>query len=192
MTNQTDNYIGIDSSKIDGIITNQIKLDLCWAAGIQMLLKYENLTLTQKEIVHQVLEIKCIDDTYNKRISGQEIGDLLRKMTIIVDSKAYKLRVTEYSDCISENKILKELERKKPILLSYDKCDNKNNLYGHIVVITGANYIISGDIKRINQLNILDPENQINDVRQTYIDNGLKSILNSINVLWTIDVVSYC
>ena len=186
MTTETDNYVGIDYSKIDEIKTIQIKSGLCWAAGIQMLLKYENLTLMQEQIVGQVLDPSWIDD-YDRRIRGEEIEDLLRKIKIVVNSKTYKLDVTEYSDCISEKDILKELERKKPILLSYDKHNNKNNSYGHIVVITGANYFVSNYIKTIRQLIVLDPEYTIGTVKQTYENDNLKNILTSINVLWTID-----
>ena len=188
---QTDNYIGLDKTTTTSIIKTQDRPDLCWAAGIQMLLNHENFQVSQEQIIRQILDIKSIDDEYDRRISGEEIGNLLKNLCFCIDGKTIRLNVTEYSLQISNDSILTELERKKPIMISYNKNDpysNDNSTYGHIVVITGANYFVSADVKIIRQLMVLDPENKADSVLQTYSKNELHDILNSINVLWTIDV----
>ena len=190
MQDQTDNYIGLDKNTTNAILKTQDKPDTCWAAGIQMLLTYEGLLMTQEQIVLRVLDINSINDDCDKHLSGQEIGDLMRDLKMKVSDKIITLKVTEYSDPVRTDDILRELEKNKPVMLSYNK-SNVNLVgtdYGHVVVITGANYNSSNDIKTIRQLNVLDPENNIDSVRQTYENDELQNILSSMNVLWTIEV----
>ena len=114
----------------------------------------------------------------------------MRDLKMTVGDKIITLKVTEYSDPVRTDDILRELEKNKPVMLSYDKSDLNlfGVAYGHVVVITGANYTSSNYIKTIQQLNVLDPENKIDSVRQTYENGGLQNILSSMNVLWTIDI----
>ena len=191
MLDKTDKYIGLDQTMTNTIMRTQVKPDLCWAAGIQMLLLNENLRLTQEQIVQQVLDINSLDDEYDRRISGEEIGTLLMNIKISFKDKTRKLTVTELPNNFCDENILTTLSKHKPILLSYNKKSNSqigDPTYAHIVVISGANYFVSNDIKTIRQLIVLDPVNTIDTVKQTYEKNDLKDILTSINVLWTIDV----
>src|ERR1017187_5395782 len=55
--NETSIYVGIPDNCINDIAKRQERCDWCWAACIQMILKYKELIITQECIVSQKFEL---------------------------------------------------------------------------------------------------------------------------------------
>ena len=134
--------VGLDLKRVAEILRKQTKPDICWAAGIETVLAHEHLMLAQDQIVREVYK-KAYDTEHDKRLTCEEIKnflDRIRKRD--ANGTEHKLKVTSYPGYMVTTGILKELRRKKPILVSYDKLDpiKIQRRYGHIVVIVGAIY----------------------------------------------------
>ena len=148
--------------------------------------------MTQLEIAKRILDVQFLENGTDYHATGFEIEEFLNDLKFEINGVIYQLNVNEYADLqIYEKIILNELKRNKPILTSYNKLSSSiaDYSYGHVVVISGVNYSVSGDVKTIKELIVIDPENKTDSLLITYREKELEYFLLTINSLWSIDLI---
>ena len=193
-TDETNSYAGIDTDCINSITTTQERCDWCWAASIQIMLKYDGLIIAQKDIVSRIFELEPFDNGLDMRVTNEEITECLQKLEMKDEANktSYTIQTKVHSKSNSKNIILTELRKKRPVMLSFTTKDDNNEvadvISAHIVVITGINYSIQKDKINIKTFMVLDPAKNENFGRYEYVGEKSADLIESINAFWLIDV----
>ena len=172
-------YFGIDIDKIKSIYTSQENASWCWAASIQVVLKYYGVDVSQKDIVSKIFS-RYDNNKIDMSLDNATITDLLNNKI-----KELDICATINSFANSKNKILCELHQNRPVLLSYLLNEN----IAHIVVVFG----MVCNNNEIIQINFLDPDDEKKEkfgickfVGQNEVDNFFNP--NFFNAFWTIKI----
>ena len=150
---QQAEYVGISSASLEYVASFQKRQMWCWAACIEMVMRYYGLNVTQEEIASRTFGT----DWYgNPPPFGATISDITKNLNNWgIDRNGHRYRVSARvsHSLIKDALFLKELSYQKPMIIAYGP-----NLHsGHVVVLTAASYITTPQGPRIRTLVVRDP-----------------------------------
>lgn len=170
--------VGVDSAKADNSFDFQNTPVWCWAATIQMTLKYYGFNITQADIVQRTFGAvvpttgNWIQMTQNLNYLGQA-----------PNGKNVLVSATVYFGSPSAEAIINHLKQKKPIIMAFN---NPNTFSGHAIMVTAVDYHFVGNKAVIDQLVIRDPF----PYNPQHVKNKGKLVIqNNINPtnIWLVD-----
>ena len=122
-------YAGIPTEIVDSVATSQEQDMWCWAASIQMLLKYYGVSLAQDQIVSRVY-----GSPGNHPGTDQAISASLNGWGINADGKHFVVQSRVAPGPPTPALLFRELSSGRPILLTF----NPGLSVGHAVLVTAA------------------------------------------------------
>lgn len=177
---QKEIFEGINKDSIRKIALSQDRGDWCWAACIQMMLKFDGIEISQLEIVSSFIDVYT---TYDQRVEDGQIKQIIDDLPIIksINSKTKSKFEVKYINLDKGAFLLDHIsDFNRPIMLSYMK--DHLGASAHIVIIAGVNYIIVESGRQINQLFVIDPEANPLETRIEGID--MHCLIGSECAIW--------
>lgn len=169
---------GLDSAKVDNTFDFQNTPVWCWAATIQMALRYYGFDITQPEIVQRTFGA-AIPTTGNWIQMTQNLNYLGRAS----NGRDILVSATVYFGSPSAEAIINHLKQKKPVIMAFS---NPATFSGHAILITAVEYYFIRNKAFITQLTIRDPF----PYDQTHVNaKGKVTIPNNITPtnIWLVD-----
>lgn len=128
-------YVGIPSAKLNYVASTQKKPQWCWAASIQMVLNYYNVSISQQQIVER---------TYGRNMHGElpdwaagieTIHKNLNNWSVDNDGKNYIVTAQFGLGAPPPFFLIEELRQQRPVIIGY-----QSNFGGHAAVVTALSY----------------------------------------------------
>lgn len=135
-------YIGIPSVKLDTVYATQRNSQWCWAAAIEIILRYYGVRISQEAIVHRAYGIDPTGRLPNREGTYEAMAKNLNNWGIDFEGQFYIVRASFHWGPPSEKLLIRELSHQHPVLLSYIS-RTFPRLAGHAVVCTGLAVRIS-------------------------------------------------
>ncbi len=133
----------------------QQKSEWCWAACIQMILKYYKVDITQQDIVARTWGVGPNGQLQNRAGEISQITDNLNKWSVDDCGTRYHVVSQQGIGNPSADTLLTELNKGKPVLLAIQL---PGATLGHCVVAAGAKYVVRPDgTKNVISIIIFDP-----------------------------------
>jgi hypothetical protein len=162
---QFPQYVGIAKEKFDYDYSEQQNSQWCWAASIQMILKYYGVEVSQDEIVQRSYGSDPLGNLPNWPGSWQTITANLNNWGVDDNGSQYVVSAQMGAGPPHPGVLLQELSQEHPVLLAYMSTPNS----GHAVVGTAASYTPPG---MVNTIVVRDPwpsaQNKLNNGRNEY------------------------
>jgi len=178
-TSANANTVGLDSTKVDESFDFQNTPVWCWAATIQMALRYYGFDIKQPEIVQRTFGA-AIPTTGNWVQMTQNLNYLGQAP----NGKNMLVSATVYFGSPSAESIINHLKQKKPIIMAFN---NPRTFSGHAILVTAVDYHFAGKRAVIDQLTIRDPfpynPQHITAKGKVIIPNGITTPTN----IWLVD-----
>ncbi len=179
--------VGIRTDMLNYAYSEQQSSQWCWAAGIQMILNYNGVNITQGDIVRRTYG----SDRYGRlpNYSGTYDAITANLNNISIDRNGVRYRVIAEMGAGMPDpvRLLQELGNQYPVLVGY----KTGRFQGHAVVLTAASFIGSVYDPVLHTVTVRDPfptrDNIINRGRKTYWGD----MLNEVEVYWYIRVEAY-
>jgi len=129
-------YVGVPRDVFDCVRAEQLRDMWCWAACVEMVLRFYGISVEQEQIVCRLYGVPANQPADDKAISASLNGWGFNNegRTVIVESRVMS---GVPAPCV----LLRELARGRPILLTF----NPGLAVGHAVVVTGAS-TLNGEI----------------------------------------------
>jgi hypothetical protein len=145
--------VGIDSEVMNSAAEFQKKTSWCWAACIQMVLKYYNVTITQQQIVFKTFGTNDYGDLPNFGGSAYEITRNLNKVDVDNSGVVYKVSASYHISSPKPIFLIQELMNNRPVLISFISGPNT----AHAVLITSCTYIMTNNGPQLLTITVRDP-----------------------------------
>lgn len=146
-------YIGIRSDILDNNFAMQRNSMWCWAASIQMVLRYYGVTISQEAIVKQSFGVDEWGNPANKPAGFDIMTKHLNKWGVDVHGQHFEIRAMLSPGAPSPSVLLRELSSHRPILISYNSRPRMN----HAVVCTAAKITEENGRQVIKSIVVRDP-----------------------------------
>lgn len=140
---------GLDSTKVDNSFDFQNSPVWCWAATIQMALRYYGFDITQPEIVQRTFG--AVIPTTGSWVQMTQNLNYLGKTS---NGKDILVSATVYFGSPSAEAIINHLKQKKPVIMAFS---NPATFSGHAILVTAVEYHFVGNKAVITELTIRDP-----------------------------------
>jgi len=150
---QPAQYVGIPSDHLNYVVSSQRTPMWCWAACIEMVLKYHKVDITQEDIVTRTFGTNWMG---NPPPFGATIDIITRNLNnLSVDRKGLKyfVQAQVLPSMMQDEEFLNELNLQKPIIIAYGPTINS----GHVVVLTAASFIQTPQGSKIKTFVVRDP-----------------------------------
>lgn len=152
-TTYQSQYVGIRTQKFNYVASSQETQMWCWAACIEMVLRYHGVSINQKEIVARTFGTDVMGTPPPFGASLEIITANLNYSGIDRNRVSYMVRASLTPSMIPDELILSELAKEKPLIIAYGP-----NIYtGHVVVLTAASYMQTPEGRRIVSFVVRDP-----------------------------------
>lgn len=150
----------------------------CWAACIQLALRYCGFDITQQEIVQ-----RTFGTVIPSTAGWVQITQNLNYVGPDATGAPHVVSASAFSGSPSGEVIVNHLEEDKPIILAYN---NPGTFIGHAVVVTGIGYRVLANRIVIDELFLRDP---FPYTEQHVANNGRRHIPNVITAtnMWLVD-----
>lgn len=176
--------VGVPTEQFDFVSSPQLQSLWCWAAGIEMILRWHGVNVSQSQIVEYVK-----GRLTNEPGSDDEISTCLNNWAVRVDGRNVRIRSRVARTAPATTALIHELSQGHPVLLAVAT----GPLSGHILVLTSVTYIHNawtGPI--LESLVFRDPSptpvNSRNRGRVELSGWLIHSFLNSIRTHWLVHV----
>lgn len=146
-------YVGIQTQDFNYVASSQQTQMWCWAACIEMVLRYYGVNVSQQDIVARTFGT---DGMGNPPPFGASIGIItanLNNWGIDRNGTRYTVRASVTPSMIPDDRFLNELNQRKPLIIAYGPNINS----GHVVVLTAASYLPTPQGPRIRTFVVRDP-----------------------------------
>jgi len=171
-------YVGPPKEAVDKIAAAQEESMWCWAASIQTVLHYFNVTISQEQIVARIY-----GTAVNEPASDAAISASLNGWAFDCHVRKIVIRSRVATGPPSLNVLMNEVARGRPILVTVNPAGSS---IGHAVVLTAATHIG----RRVTSLVYRDPwpspENCANAGRIEVSGDAVSQFLSSIETHWLI------
>ncbi len=180
-------YAGLSSKKMNYTASVQNNTQWCWAASIQMVLRYYGVYVTQEQIVARTFGTKRNGQLPNLTASPEVITANLNKWG--VDNRGQKYRVQAFwgQNAPAPNVLLKEMKANRPVIIGYEGPQG-----GHAVVVTAVGYQDTRSGTAIEEIIVRDPwPSRRNRRRRGRVVYDGIDLANRIGDYWIIRVYKY-
>ena len=171
-------YVGPAKEAVDKIAAAQEESMWCWAASIETVLHYFNVTISQGQIVARIY-----GSALNEPASDAAISASLNGWAFDCHGRKVVVRSRVATGPPSLNVLMNEVARRRPILVTVNPAASS---IGHAVVLTAAQHIG----RRVTSLVYRDPwpsaENCANAGRIEVNGAAVTQFLSSIQSHWLI------
>jgi hypothetical protein len=191
MTTNLSNYkyqTGISSQIMNAVYAHQQKEYWCWTASITNVLRaYGINNVSQQQFAKNVCGVDIHGKTCDCPATNYDITRSLNFRGYDQYGKSFKVNAPLRVAKLDINKLHKELNSNKPVLVAYR---NNSMPMGHAIIITGCECEVKMGTTYITKLFIRDPAPD--PINKLY--NGRKEIknvtgfLNTVYAHWYIDV----
>ena len=180
-------YEGVSSKKMNYTASTQNNSQWCWAASIQMVLKYYGVQVTQEQIVERSFGVKRNGQLPNLTASPEVITANLNKWGVDNKGQRYRVKATWGRNAPRPDLLLREMEANHPVIIGYE-----GNEGGHAVVITAVGFLNTQGGPSIEEIVVRDPwPSRRNSRRRGRIVYDGLNFANKIGDYWFIRVVKY-
>lgn len=180
-------YEGVSSKKMNYTSSTQNNTQWCWAASIQMVLKYYGVYVTQEQIVERSFGVKRNGQLPNLTASPEVITANLNKWGVDNKGQHYRVRAIWGQHAPRPDLLLKEMEANRPVIIGYE-----GNEGGHAVVITAVGFTDTQRGPSIEEIVVRDPwPSRRNRRRRGRIVYDGLNLANKIGDYWFIRVQKY-
>lgn len=169
-------FIGVQPNKIKYFYAEQENDYLCWAASVQMVLKYYGMDISQKKLVELISKGKqCYPNCPENFSSVVEVLDNY------IYNNSFLLKLNAIYGLPNVNSLISDLENEHPVIIGI--IEDESTKIGHAVVLTNLEYVIGfNGLPYISKLYVLDPwssqENRNNNGIKEYKGEYMSIILN--------------
>ncbi len=146
-------YVGIRSDDFNFVASSQKKSMWCWAASIEMVLRYHGLDLKQEDIVTRTFGTDWMGNPPPFGASIDMITENLNHSGIDSTGQNYTVSAEITYGTIPDDYFIAELELEEPLIIAY----GPNIHSGHVVVLTAVSYVWTPYGKRTSTLVVRDP-----------------------------------
>jgi len=178
---QQREWIGIPSETLNYCAASQQKSQWCWAATIEMVLRYYGLEVSQEAIVARSYGTDAYGNLPDLSASYDLINANLNNWSVDANGNSYKIEAQMGFGAPNPDVLFEELAQGSPIIVGYETPQGT----GHAVVITAAGFV--GDV--ITDLVVRDPfpsNTNIQNLGRVVYD--ARSFASRIEVYWLIRV----
>jgi len=178
-------YVGIPAAKFNYVVSTQKKPQWCWAASIQMVLNYYNISINQNQIVERTFGRDAYGEQPNWAASLDKIHLNLNNWSIDNTGKRYIVN-SQFGYGVPEPIFfIEELSQKRPVIIGY-----QSNTGGHAVVVTALSYYESEYGPIIRTIIVRDPlpdtDNRSSNGRVEY---DAKTLADRMTAYWFVRVM---
>ncbi len=145
-------YVGILSRRFDHVAASQRTPVWCWAAGIEMVLRYYGLMVPQEDIVARTYGTDWRGRPLETPASLEAITSNLNHAGVDRVGRRYAVRAKMMTDPTTDD-VLRDLAQGKPLILAVVSGSGS----GHIVVVTAASVSWMPEGPRLRTLVARDP-----------------------------------
>ncbi len=131
-------YVGIEKNAISGISASQKTPMWCWAACIEMVLRYYNIEITQEDVVYRTYGIDAAGNLPVFGAKAPEITRNLNNWSFDRNGKPYVVRAALFPGTPRNEIVIDHLKSGRPIILGYGPDPDS----GHVVVLTALSYVV--------------------------------------------------
>lgn len=176
---------GVESSLFDSIYSHQLGNNLCWAACIEMNLRYKGFEFPQLELASHTCGTDAWGNPYDCPATHEQ---LTRHLNIQWQEDGFCYYITAPLRMGSPNlsMLLEQLQSGNPVIVAYQ---TPNMPIGHAVNITAVDgYWLNGRYY-IQNVIIRDPDsNRQNVAAHGYQVKDARTFLSTITAYWIIDI----
>jgi hypothetical protein len=179
-------YIGIPSDALDTHFAHQRNGMWCWAACIEMLFEMHGVGVSQEMIVDRHFGSLPGQMPPNKPGDMMHMHASLNHYGIDYNGRHYEVISSLYPGPPSPATIVRELEARKPMLLSYRSRPSMN----HAVLLTGAELVDERPgLRRLRTLIVRDPwPKQENLRKRGRIEHAAKDLVAKTVAHWIVRI----
>lgn len=146
-------YVGIPSEKMEGVVAIQEHSNWCWAACIQMIFQYNELDLSQAEIVRRSFGTDPYGNLPNWTGNFEVITRNLNGWNLDNAGAPYRVSSLMNWGAPPPAYLIDELTAERPVLVGYRTGPQS----GHAVLITAASFIQTPQGPEIQSVVVRDP-----------------------------------
>lgn len=150
--NPKPKYVGIETEKIDEVMTAQDNTYWCWAASVQIILNYYDVDITQEDIVQKLFGRNETEDLPDTPADMKTIHKTLNYVGKDNSGAVYKVESKLGKGTPTASILIEQLAKKRPVLVGYLTPSG-----GHIVVVTAVSYIDTPSGPKIASIIVRDP-----------------------------------
>jgi hypothetical protein len=172
-------YLGIPTQTFDFVAATQKQEMWCWAASIEMLLRYYGVHQTQEQIVTRVY-----GQPFNEPGTDEAISASLNGWGVTQEGRRYVVESRVISGTPAPHAIFRELSNGRPMLLTF----SPGLSVGHAVVLTGASAMHRQIVSLVYRDPAPSPENFRKHGRVELSFEELAAFLPSIRSYWIVSV----
>ena len=178
-------YVGIPNAKMNYYASYQQKPQWCWAASIQMVLKYYGVNLSQKQIVRRTYG-QTNGELPDWAASIETIHKNLNHKGVDLDGRHYIVNAQVGMGAPDPMLLISELSHKRPIVIGYHA-----DIGGHVVLITAVSYYESNRGPIIRTIVVRDPSPDTeNHFMEGRVEFDGATLAKLIDAYWLVRV--YC
>lgn len=176
-------------TQMDRIYSSQKRTKWCWAAAIQMALRYYGFSIPQEHLATDVCGLNSWGNAGNCPAYPEEIT---RSLSFCIDQDIYRYCVNAPINRGKPNirLLMTELcNNQRPVIVAYRNPDGRS---AHAILLTGCEWIEKNGRVHLDKLYARDPWltsiNRRRKGRVTINNDELRSFLNSIFAHWYVDI----
>ena len=180
-------YEGVSSKKMNYTASTQNNTQWCWAASIQMVLRYYGVYVTQEQIVKRSFGVTRNGQLPNRTASPELITANLNKWGVDNRGQRYRVQATWGRHAPHPDMLIREMKADRPVIIGYEGEDG-----GHAVVITAVGIANTNRGPAIEEIVVRDPWPSRRNVRRKgrVVYPGI-DLANRIGDYWFIRVYKY-
>lgn len=180
-------YEGVSSKKMNYTASTQNNTQWCWAASIQMVLRYYGVYVNQEQIVKRSFGVAPNGKLPNRTASPELITANLNKWGVDNRGQRYRVQATWGRHAPHPDMLIKEMKADRPVIIGYEGEDG-----GHAVVITAVGIANTNRGPAIEEIVVRDPWPSRRNVRRKgrVVYPGI-DLANRIGDYWFIRVYKY-
>ncbi len=130
-------YIGIPTQRMDTVYAAQRNTQWCWAAAIEIILRYYGVAISQEAIVYRAYGLDWRGQPPNREATYEAMAKNLNDWGIDFKGEMFIVRASFHWGAPPPAVLLRELSAQRPVLLSYIS-RTFPRLAGHAVVATAV------------------------------------------------------
>ncbi len=128
-------YIGIPTGRMNTVYAAQRNTQWCWAAAIEMILRYYGIEISQEAIVYRAYGLDWRGQPPNREATYEAMAKNLNDWGIDFKGQFFVVRASFHWGPPPLETLIRELSAQRPVLLSYIS-RTFPRLAGHAVVAT--------------------------------------------------------
>jgi hypothetical protein len=167
-------YVGIPKGQFNFIAPMQQQSEWSWAAGVQMVLNYYGIQVSQREILSRIISVTDSDDAITASLNGQAFDKEGRTRSLTCVSKL---------GMVSPAILINELSHNRPILVLFGDSDTSR-----AIVITAALFVDTETGPQVVSLFIRDTLAREGDVGTQIGGSQLLVFASQVEHSWMVTV----